>query len=158
MYVKIFLHSIFGEGVDEADFMSYIFKTRNKIGDIKMRKDWLNPQPDDTPFQAGLRRFCKRKGLTQKALAEKVGIYEVSIYPWFKGKYVPNMKTVPTLIELGMTASELFGPELALKLQFNTEQALASNGVTQKPKTKEKKKEQKKGIISRLVMLFSAKR
>ena len=111
-------------------------------------------QKTETPFQQGLKKFCKRKGLTQKALAEKVGMHEVSIYPWFKGKYVPNMRTIPTLIELGMTASEIFGPELALKMQFNTEQALASRGVTQKPKTKE----QKKGIISRLAMLFSAKR
>lgn len=67
-----------------------------------MRTAWMNPQPGDTPFQAGLRKFCKRKGLTQKALA--------------------------------------------------------SSGVTQKPKTKETKKEPKKGIISSLVMLFSAKR
>lgn len=119
-----------------------------------MRTEWMNPQPGDTPFQAGLRKFCKRKGLTQKALAEKVGIHEVSIYPWFKGKWEPNMKSLPTLIEIGMTASEIFGPELALKMQFNAEQALASNGITQKPK----KKETKKGIISRLVMLLSAKR
>lgn len=120
-----------------------------------MRTAWMNPQPGDTPFQAGLRKFCKRKGLTQKALAEKVGICEISIYPWFKGKWVPNMKFLPTLIDIGMTASEIFGPELALKMQFNTEQALASSGVTQKPKAK---KEPKKGIISSLVMLFSAKR
>ena len=91
----------------------------------------------------------------QKALAEKVGICEISIYPWFKGKWVPNMKFLPILIDIGMTASEIFGPELALKMQFNTEQALASSGVTQKPKVK---KEPKKGIISSLVMLFSAKR
>lgn len=123
-----------------------------------MRVAWMNPQPGDTPFQAGLRKFCKRKGLTQKALAKKVGIHEQSVYPWFKGKYVPNMDVLPTLIEIGMTASEIFGPELALKMQFNTEQALASSGVTQKPKTKEPKKEPKKGFISSLVMLFSSKR
>lgn len=123
-----------------------------------MRTAWMNPKPGDTPFQAGLRKFCKRKGLTQKALAEKVGIQEASIWPWFKGKYVPNTKVLITLIELGMTASEIFGPELALKMQFNTEEALASSGVTQKPKTKETKKEPKKGIISSLAMLFSAKR
>lgn len=122
-----------------------------------MRVEWKNPKPGDTPFQAGLRKFCKRKGLTQKALAEKVGICEISIYPWFKGKYVPNMKTLPTLIELGMTASEIFGPELALKMQFNTEQALASNGVTQKPKPK-KQEIRKIGFISNLVSLFSARR
>ena len=124
-----------------------------------MRKDWMNPQPGDTPFQAGLRKFCKRTGLTQKALAEKVGICEISIYPWFKGKWVPNMKFLPTLIEIGMTASEIFGPELALKMQFNTEQALASNGITQKPKPKPKKQEVRKtGFVSKLASLFSAKR
>lgn len=122
-----------------------------------MRKSWMNPQPGDTPFQAGLRRFCKRKGLTQKALAEKVGICEISIYPWFKGKWVPNMKFLPTLIELGMTASEIFGPELALKMQFNTEQALASNGITQKSNPK-KQEVRKTGFISRLASLFSARR
>ena len=122
-----------------------------------MRKDWLNPQPGDTPFQAGLRKFCKRKGLTQKALAEKVGICEISIYPWFKGKWVPNMKFLPTLIEIGMTASEIFGTELALKMQFNTEQALASNGITEKPKPK-KQEVRKSCFISKLTSLFSATR
>lgn len=122
-----------------------------------MRKSWMNPQPGDTPFQAGLRRFCKRKGLTQKDLAKKVGILEQSIYPWFKGKWVPNMKFLPTLIELGMTASEIFGPELALKMQFNTEQALASNGITQKPNPK-KQEVRKTGFISKLASLFSARR
>lgn len=122
-----------------------------------MRKSWMNPQPGDTPFQAGLRKFCKRKGLTQKALAEKVGICEISIYPWFKGKWVPNMKFLPILIDIGMTASEIFGPELALKMQFNTEQALASGGVTQNPKPK-KQEVHKTGLISNLVSLFSARR
>lgn len=122
-----------------------------------MRKSWMNPQPGDTPFQAGLRRFCKRKGLTQKDLAKKVGILEQSIYPWFKGKWVPNMKFLPTLIELGMTASEIFGPELALKMQFNTEQALASNGITQKTNPK-KQEVRKTGLISKLASLFSARR
>lgn len=145
----------------------------------------------DTPIAAALKRICNRKGMTQFELAVALKTSLKKVNRIINSKDYPEYNQVSILIKnFGVTVSDLFGPELALKLHDNAEKYLASrkpNSVGQTPEKyvsvtlacnkkpveppkpepvpeplpeppkREKRSEtQKKGLISKLTMLFSA--
>jgi transcriptional regulator with XRE-family HTH domain len=54
-----------------------------------------NPAPRTAPDQVAQARRCL--GLTQEALAEKIGVDPVTVYRWEKGLSVPPAKTLQRL-------------------------------------------------------------
>lgn len=145
----------------------------------------------DTPIAAALKRICNRKHMTQFELAVALKTSLKKVNRMINSKYYPEYNQMQILIKnFGVTVSDLFGPELALKLHDNAEKYLASrnpNSVGQTPEKyvavtlacnkkpvvthteppkpepepeppkREKRSEtQKKGLISKLTMLFSA--
>lgn len=107
----------------------------------------------ELPFQKGIKAFMARTGISQRKLAKRVFISQSSVYCWCVGKYDPSV-TIALLALEGMTLEEIFGKEVAEKL-------IANSMPKEEPVEvkKEKRTEvQKKGFMSRLVMLFSAKR
>lgn len=49
------------------------------------------------------------QGLTQKALADKIGVSPVTVFQWEHGKYKPTARIMPTLANaLGISPEELF--------------------------------------------------
>ena len=49
-------------------------------------------------FRASIKRICKEKGLTQKALAEKLCISDISLNQTLRGKY-PQLQTLERIAE-----------------------------------------------------------
>jgi transcriptional regulator with XRE-family HTH domain len=60
-----------------------------------------------------LARFLKRKGITQKDLAEKLGCSLGLVGGWASYRCVPSYEKCIELLQAGMTISELFGEEVA---------------------------------------------
>ena len=151
------------------------------------------PQPQiiyesDTPIAKTLKRISNRKQMTQFELAVALKASLKKVNKMINNKQVPEYNQMLILIKnFGATASDLFGPELALKLHDNAEKRLASRNqasvgqtpekyvdvtlacqkkpvVTNtepepvpEPRKRERRSEvQKKGLISKLTMLFSA--
>lgn len=120
----------------------------------------------ELPFQTGLKKFLNRKGLTQKALADKIYVAPCTVSQWSRGGYDPSV-TVSLLILEGMTLEEIFGAEVMDRILENEKEStnaiLRHINAQSSPKKEEPKKEtraekQKAGFMSRLAMLFSAKR
>ena len=66
----------------------------------------------------------KEKGLTQAALAEKLGITDRAVSKWETGKNMPDASTIPELCEiLGITINELFSGERLEKMDHYKEMA-----------------------------------
>ena len=63
-----------------------------------------------------IKEFHNRIRLTQKQLAEKLSCSQSLVAGWDKGKRYPTYENLCKLIDLGITAEELFGKELAQKL------------------------------------------
>lgn len=158
------------------------------------------PQPQiiydsDTPIAKTLKRIVNRKQMTQFELAVALKASLKKVNKMINNKQVPEYNQMLILIKnFGATASDLFGPELALKLHDNAEKRLASRNQTSvgqtpekyvsvtlacskkpvvtnteptkpepvpepvfEPRKRERRSEvQKKGLISKLTMLFSA--
>ena len=123
-------------------------------------------QNNELPFQTGLKKFLKRKGLTQKALADKIYVASCTVSQWTRGGYDPSV-TVSLLILEGMTLEEIFGADVMDKILENEKEStnaiLRHINAQSSPKKEEPKKEtraekQKAGFMTRLAMLFSAKR
>lgn len=56
-----------------------------------------------------LRSLRITQGLTQKALAEKIGVSPITVFQWEHGKYHPTPSIVPKLAEaLKVTPKQLF--------------------------------------------------
>lgn len=120
----------------------------------------------ELPFQTGLKKFLKRKGITQAALAKKVYVSPCTISQWSRGGYDPSV-TVSLLILEGMTLEEIFGAEVMDRIIENEKdstnailrhihsQSLPHN---EEPKKETRSEKQKAGFMTRLAMLFSAKR
>lgn len=64
-------------------------------------------------------KFLRRKGLKQQEAAELFGVTQATISNWCKGK-TPDFLTVEKLIGHGLTAQELFGDEIGLRLMKNS--------------------------------------
>ena len=136
----------------------------------------------DNNSAAFLKRICNRKHMTQfdVSMALKANPKKVSFM--MNNKDFPDYKQMVVMIkQFGATVSDLFGPELAQKLNENTDKAMAYKNQPKVGQTPEKyvdvtlacqkkpevakpeppKKEplvnaRKKSFISKLAMLFSA--
>lgn len=71
-------------------------------------------------FSSGLNRFLSRTGSSQAALARKVGATKVCVSQWATGKCEPKVSSLAALIKEGITAEEIFGPDIARTLLNNT--------------------------------------
>lgn len=74
---------------------------------------------DEDSFKTGINAFMKREGLSQRRLAQKIGTVNATVFNWCVGYTEPNLKTVSELIKAGMSAEEIFGPEIAAMLKTN---------------------------------------
>ena len=63
--------------------------------------------------------FRKRIRLTQYQLAQRLGCDQSLVAAWEGGKF-PTYEKICMLIDIGITADELLGPELAKKLLYNS--------------------------------------
>lgn len=68
----------------------------------------------------GYQAFVKRTRLKQREIAEKVGATQGLVGHWAIGRGVPSYEKLGGLIELGMTAQEMFGEELGNLLVGNS--------------------------------------
>lgn len=59
-----------------------------------------------------IKSYLDRLGISQKELAQNLGVSSPTISSWAKGKK-PSFEVVKKMIELGFTLNELFGPETA---------------------------------------------
>ena len=93
----------------------------------------------DTPVAAALKRICNRKNMSQFELAISLKSNLKKVYKMINNKAFPDYNEIVLLIKnFGVTASDLFGPELALKLHDNTEKKLASKTQPSVGQTPEK--------------------
>lgn len=93
----------------------------------------------DTPIAKALKRICNRKHISRPelAVALKVGLKKVN--NMINHNDYPEYEQMVILIKnFGVTASDLFGPELALKLHDNAEKYLASRNQPSVGQTPEK--------------------
>ena len=74
-----------------------------------------------TPFQAGINKFLKRMGLSQRKLGEQIGKSNMAVSQWALGKHEPKVGDLDCLIDMGMTAAEIFGENVARTLLKNSE-------------------------------------
>ena len=107
----------------------------------------------ELPFQKGLKAYLARTGRTQTSLAKSIFVAQSSLNNWCRGKADPSV-TIALLALEGMTLEEIFGKEVAEKLIANSMPKEAPVEV----KEESRSDVQKKGFISKLAMLFSAKR
>lgn len=110
----------------------------------------------ELPFQQGLKKFIARKGLSQKALADKIYVASCTISAWTLGRSDPSV-TVSLLALEGMTLEEIFGKELADKLIENSKLKEAPKEAPVETKEENRSDVQKRGFISKLAMLFSSR-
>lgn len=60
-----------------------------------------------------VREFVARIGISQKDLANKLGIKPETVYKWAAGTNAPTLDVALLLKRLGMTDYELYGEEFA---------------------------------------------
>lgn len=111
----------------------------------------------ELPFQKGIKAYLARTGRTQSSLAKSIFVSPTSIYSWMKGISDPSV-TVSLLALEGMTLEEMFGKELAEKLIANSKPKEEPKEAPAEAKDESYSDVQKKGFISKLAALFSAKR
>ena len=70
-----------------------------------------------TPFD--FQKFTFRTNKKQREVAAEIGVSPGLVGNWGSKRAVPSYANILKLIEIGMTADELFGPELAKKLKEN---------------------------------------
>lgn len=93
----------------------------------------------DTPIAAALKRLCTRKKMSQFELAVALKASLKKVNKIINNKDFPDYNQMTILIkQFGLTTSELFGPELSLKLHDNAEKYLASRNPTSVGQTPEK--------------------
>ena len=62
--------------------------------------------------------FVARIGVTQKELAEKVGVKPETVYKWAAGTNTPTYDVIYQLKKMGATDYELFGETFAEQEEF----------------------------------------
>lgn len=75
----------------------------------------------ESPFQTGIKKFLERNGLSQRKLGDKIGRSNMAVSQWCLGNHEPKVGDLHVLIHEGMTAAELFGPDVARTLLKNSE-------------------------------------
>lgn len=105
-------------------------------------------------FPDRLARLRKDKGLTQKELAEIVGLNQAQVHRYEKGAAEPSMSALKRLaLALGVTTDELVfedderGPDDELRLQF---EAVSKFGPDEKKTAKE--------VLDGLILKHEARR
>lgn len=72
-------------------------------------------------FSKGIKTFRQRKGLTQEKLGNLIGNKKANISQMERAVSSPSIDGLFSLVELGMTADEIFGKELAAMMAANAE-------------------------------------
>lgn len=72
--------------------------------------------------------FMARNRLKQRELAEKMGVSIGLVGMWSSGRSIPGFEKMGKLIELGMTAQELFGKEIGDLLVKNSSNPESDRG------------------------------
>jgi len=65
--------------------------------------------------------FMRRKNISQTEFAKNLGVSSATVSMYCNGKSGINFEKVGKLIEMGITATELFGEEFGKKLLENSE-------------------------------------
>ncbi|MBR2863695.1 MAG: helix-turn-helix transcriptional regulator [Bacteroidaceae bacterium] len=65
-----------------------------------------------------VKEFVARIGVTQKELAEKVGVKPETVYKWAAGTNTPTYDVIYQLKKMGATDYELFGETFAEQEDF----------------------------------------
>ena len=65
-----------------------------------------------------VKEFVARIGVTQKELAEKVGVKPETVYKWAAGTNTPTYDVIYQLKKMGATDYELFGEAFAEQEDF----------------------------------------
>lgn len=65
-----------------------------------------------------VKEFVARIGITQKELAEKVGVKPETVYKWAAGSNTPTYDIILKLKRLGITDYELFGETFSEQEDF----------------------------------------
>lgn len=71
-----------------------------------------------------VKEFVARMGITQKELAEKLGVKPEAIYKWSAGTNNPTYDVIYKLKKMGMTDYELFGETFAEQEEFFRRRAM----------------------------------
>lgn len=111
----------------------------------------------ELPFQAGLRKFCKRKGITQRDLSRRIYMSDSMVCTWIHGRGADPSITLALLALEGMSLEEMFGKEVAEKLIANSMPKEEPKEAPVEAKEETRSDVQKKGFVSKLVSLFSAR-
>ena len=91
-----------------------------------------------------VKEFVARIGITQKELAEKLGVKKETVYKWADGTNKPTFDVVYKLKKMGVSDYELFGESFAEQEELYKKRVLSIvsgflNGVgIEKDLTKEK--------------------
>ena len=111
----------------------------------------------ELPFQQGLNKFIARKGLTQAGLARKIYVSTTGVNHWCHGRGADPSITLALLALEGMSLEEMFGKEIADKLLENSKPKEEPKEAPVEAKEEKLTEVQKKGFVSKLVSLFSAR-
>lgn len=76
---------------------------------------------NETPFQTGIKHLLKRLDISQRKLGERIGRSNMAVNQWTHGKHEPKVGDLYVLINEGMSASEIFGADVARTLLKNSE-------------------------------------
>lgn len=71
-----------------------------------------------------VKEFVARIGITQKDLAEKVGVKPETVYKWAAGTNTPVYDVIYQLKKMGVTDYELFGETFAEQETFYRQQVM----------------------------------
>ena len=75
-----------------------------------------------------IKEFVARMGITQKELAEKVGVKPETVYKWAAGTNTPTYDVIYTLKKMGATDYDLFGESFAEQEELFQKRAARATG------------------------------
>ena len=95
----------------------------------------------------------KEKGLTQKQLAEQIGVSDKTISKWECGNGLPEMSSIPVLCEaLGINMNELLSGERLAEEVYSKK--AEENMMTLMKETEEQKKKSKHSLLTLVLCLI----
>lgn len=100
--------------------------------------------------------YRKEKGLTQKQLAEKIGVTNKAISKWETGDGYPDIMLIPSLAEaLGISADRLFGIENKEELE-STEGGVDENASRMEEENEYHKENDKQSKVTNRTRIWQA--